>query len=470
MALGRLLFIYTLHALYKSVHALFQLPPERAYLLFKFTVFTTGPLAVIVCWRLAHTLTRSREAATVAALFVATSPIFVLYGGQVMTDVPSVLLVALSLLVHLRGAREKNLWLILAGAGLLGAGVNMRETVMFYAPWLLLAPFACGWKIGKRELLWTALACLVFLICAFGPFITLFLSDAGYRDSWHIWRETMAAEAARHPVSIENLLPFAVFLFGAAPLVFIAFVPASIKEWREHKLSPLLALALVGLFADLLLIFNYSTAINWRYLLTGLPALAPLAANYFIRTQTKMLGTKLCAFLSTLAAIALISILCAIYLKPTSSEHMSVRALSKDYDARLKLVPQDAVMISGAQTVAVTYWRGIGLGRWDVIGTGSGWPAGQLTSVITDYLKQGRRVFLDADPRWWSPCGWQQEETRELVGQESLFHFRRVADNLYELRPSSDDTAHDAPNLQSLSPENRPDEVSSCKGLKRKKG
>ena len=34
-------------------------------------------------------------------------------------------------------------------------------------------------------------------------------------------------------------------------------------------------LAATGLFADLLLFLNYSTAVNWRYFLTGLPAIAP---------------------------------------------------------------------------------------------------------------------------------------------------------------------------------------------------
>ena len=31
-------------------------------------------------------------------------------------------------------------------------------------------------------------------------------------------------------------------------------------------------------------------------------------------------------------------------------------------------------MISGAQTIAVIYWKAIGAGEWETIGTGGGWP------------------------------------------------------------------------------------------------
>ena len=48
------------------------------------------------------------------------------------------------------------------GAGLLGLGVNLRETIGFYAPWLVLAPFVLGWKFGRREVLCVAASCAVW--------------------------------------------------------------------------------------------------------------------------------------------------------------------------------------------------------------------------------------------------------------------------------------------------------------------
>jgi hypothetical protein len=121
-------------------------------------------------------------------------------------------------------------------------------------------------------------------------------------------------------------------------------------------------------------------------------------------------------------------------------------------------------MIAGAQSIAVTYWRGIGAGRWDVIGAGSGWPGAQLASTIEKYLAENRRVLLDMDARLWPVCGWQETETRELTSIEKQFHFRRVSETIYEIRPVTDDTARDEPNLKSLLPENRPNDVKVCAG------
>lgn len=464
MALGRSLFIYTNHAAWNVAHTLFGLKAENAYLLFKYMVIIQSPLAAAACWALAREVTGSLHAATIAALLVVTSPFFVIYSGQVMTEIPSLLLTALALLAYLRGVRARRLWLMLLGAVILGAGVNVRETVAFYALWLLAAPVACGWKLGRREILSVAVALGLFLLAAFGPFAYWFWSDEGYRAAWYGWRESMRVEAARHPLTARNLLAFLVYFFLAAPLVAVALPVAALKEWRARKFSAPLASAAVGISATLLLLLNYSTTINWRYFLTGLPALAPLAASYFMREQTAKLKLAHRAFASTIAGVALIAVVLGIYLKPSMDKFTAQHAAMKDYRARLVNVPPDAVMLSGAQSIAVTYWRGVGLGRWDVIGAGSGWPAGRLNEVVGKHLDENRRVVVDADPRFWPPCGWQESETRELAGLDGRFRFRRLFDTLYEIRPLTDDTAHDSPDLKRLLPENRGAEVERCKG------
>jgi hypothetical protein len=466
MALGRFLFIFGNHALWRAAHALFDLPAADAYLLFKYAVIIECPLAVLACWTLARDLTRSLEAATIAALVVATSPAFVVYGGQVMTEIPSLLLLAVALIVHLRGTTRGRVWMILAGAALLGTGVNVRETVAFYAPWLVIAPFVCGPTSvdARRKALWALAACAVFLVFAFGPFLVWFSIDAGFRASWYGWRESMRMESARHPVAVGNLVPFLLYFFLAAPTVFPVLPFAFLKEWRERGLTCLLSLGLVGLLADLLLIFNYSTVVNWRYFITGLPALAPLAASALLRWRASQSGGDARrAFLHITLALALMTVLGGVCAQIAARPNYAKRALTRDYIARLRLLPRDAVVIAGGQTVAVTYYRGIGAGAWEVIGTGGGWPGDeQLVPLIEKYLQEGRRVFLDGDPRWWSVCGWQLEETRAVAALDARFHFRRVSDTIFELRPTKDESAHDAPNLQSLLPENRPADVNKC--------
>jgi hypothetical protein len=464
MALGRSLFIYANHAAWQVAHAFFGLRAENAYLLFKYMVVAQSPLAAAACWALAREVTGSPRAATAASLLVVASPFFVVYSGQVMTEIPSLLLTALALLCYLRGVRARRLWLMLLGAALLGAGVNVRETVAFYALWLAAAPAACGWKLGRREIAHVAAACCVFAVTAFGPFAYWFLSDESYRAAWHGWRESMRVEQERHPLRARNLIPFVAFFFLAAPLVATALPAAAFKEWGARKFSATLALAATGLCATLPLLLNYSTTINWRYFLTGLPALAPLAADYFVRELTARLKSAGRALATTLAGVALVALALGLFLKPSLDKVTAQHAAMKDYRARLRVAPQGAVMLSGTQSIAVTYWRGVGLGHWEVIGAGSGWPAGRLNEVVWKNLDENRRVVLDADPRFWPPCGWQEAETREVAGLEGRFRFLRLADALYEVRPLADDAARDAPDLKRLLPENRAAEVARCRG------
>ncbi|HYJ45541.1 MAG TPA: hypothetical protein VEV81_02935, partial [Pyrinomonadaceae bacterium] len=170
------------------------------------------------------------------------------------------------------------------------------------------------------------------------------------------------------------------------------------------------------------------------------------------------------AFLSVIAGVLFIAVILGIFLKPSREKFIAQHAAMKDYRARLALVPTDAVMISGAQSIAVTYWRGIGAGGWDTIGAGSGWPGAQLAPVIEKYLAENRRVFIDMDARLWPVCGWQETETSELISIEPRFHFRRISETIYEVRPVADGAARDEPNLKSLLPENRPADAEKCAG------
>lgn len=462
MALGRNLFIFGNHALYQLAHGLFSVQPEKAYLIFKYAVVAQAPLAVIACWVLARDVSRSIHTATLAALFIVFSPVFVLYGGQVMTDVPSVLLLAVALIIHYRGLQQERAWMILLGAAMLGLGMNLRETIGFYAPWLVLAPFVCGWKFGRRQILLISLSCFVFVVFALSWFGYWFMTDPHYRWIWFGWRESMRQETARHPITAHNLWPYLTYFFVSAPLVFLSLPFAIRKEWREHRLSPLLLLAATGLFADLLLILNYSTAVNWRYFLTGLPAIAPLSAHFLILTLRRRLGSLRAAFATCVAAVLALGVVFSLLIRPASQVFIERRAMSKEYRHQLTKLPHDAVMISGSQTIAVTYWKAIGAGAWETIGTGGGWPGDNLVPLIENYLKDGRRVFLDTDPRWWLPCGWQRDEIPAIVNLQQHFSFRRVTDTIYEIRPLDDKSAVDKPGLEKLLPENRPEDTKKC--------
>jgi 4-amino-4-deoxy-L-arabinose transferase-like glycosyltransferase len=467
MALGRNLFIFENYFLYKTANALFNVQADKAYLLFKYAVVAQAPLAVIACWALARRVTESTISATLAALFIVFSPVFVLYGGQVMTDVPSVLLLAVALLIHLRGIQEDRIWMVMVGAALLGLGMNLRETIGFYFPWLLVAPFVCGWKLTRPRILLVAGSCLLFFVFALGWFAFWFFTDAHYQRIWFGWRESMRQETERHPVTLRNLVPYLGYFLVSAPLVLLSLPFAIWSEWRRNKLTPMLLLALVGLLANVALFFNYSTAINWRYFLTGLPAMAPLCAVFLLRLLNRPFKNIRVAFACVTVAVAAAAIVFSLLIKPASKQFIERRAMSKEYRHQLAKLPTDAVLISGSQTIAVIYWKAMGLGTWKTIGTGGGWPGDdKVIPTIEVHFLEGKRVFIDTDPRWWLPCGWQRSEIPAIVKLQQHFSFRRVTYTIYEIRPLSEkDQAADDPQLERLLPENRPEDTKKCPPL-----
>ena len=462
MALGRNLFIFSNHALFRIAHSLFGLQPEQAYLIFKYAVVAQVPVTAVACWILARDISGSLYTATTAALLIVFSPVFVLYGGQVMTDVPSVLVLTTALIFHLRGVRQRKFWMVFVGAGLIGLGVNLRETVGFYALWLVVAPFFLGWKFQRREILCVVASCALFGLLAFSWFGYWFITDENYRWVWNGWLQSMRDESSRHPVSITNWRPYITYFFISAPLVFLTLPFAPVLEWRKRGLSPMLLLWITGFVADLLLFLNYSTIVNWRYFLTGLPAIVPLGAHWLLRIAEVRLGTERRALMACMFVIMAMAVIFFIYMRPISYEFIERRAMSKEYRHRLEAVPLDAIMISGSQTIAVHYWASIGSGRWKTIGTGGGWPGDKLVPTIENHINHRRRVFIDADPRWWIVCGWQRDEIPAIVELEKHFSFRHVKDTIYELSWHGDPTAQDKPNLSRLLPENRPEDLRKC--------
>ncbi|HYY41274.1 MAG TPA: hypothetical protein VE775_01000, partial [Pyrinomonadaceae bacterium] len=238
--------------------------------------------------------------------------------------------------------------------------------------------------------------------------------------------------------------------FVAAPLVAIALPFAARREWRARKFSPLLVLALVGILANLMLITHYSSIINGRYQLTGLPGAIPLVADYLLRRKAARTGDARRAFRRVVIRVGVVAALIGAAFFPFAWPTIRSHGMTAEYSARLAQLPVDAVVMAGGETVAVNYYRNLGVGRWDVIGTGGGWPGGRVAAVIDDYLRAGRRVFVDTDARLWHTDSWRGAETRELVALEARYRFRRVTDTIYEIRPRTDETARDEPHLRRL--------------------
>lgn len=460
LLLGRILFIYVNRIAYLVSSTFFGLQAQDAYLLFKYMVIFETPLAIISMWVLARELTHSARGATLAALILVFSPFFILMSGQVMTEIPSVLIFCVAITIHIRGLRARRVSLIMAGAALLGLGVNVREGVGLFGAWLALAPFVYGWKFDSDSLKLILAAGLVFIICALGPFAVWFLSDMDrYRFHWlRSWAGT-ASESQRHPISLENLGMLFRWFFLTSPLAFLLLPFAAWWQWLSARMSPVLLMGILGIFANLALISHYSMVLHGRYSLTGLPAIAPLVAIYMIHLFDRV-GAKLPRLLTRegrrlgFASGALLLIGVGIlntflFLIPSRPSNLVCHQNWLNYKTRLDKIPsENSVIMASDMTVAVNYWSGMGAGNWKVIGCGSGWPGNdKIVSVIQKYLDDKQRVFIDTDPKLWRYDGWQSDETEAAKRLDKNFRFRHLSDTIYEICPITDLTANDNPDL-----------------------
>src|SRR5207302_9330038 len=123
-----------------------------------------------------------------------------------------------ALTVHLRGVKQQSFWLMLVGAALLGLGVNLRETVGFYAPWLIVAPLISNYRFSARTVGIIAASLAIFIAVAVGPWAHWFAASPLYRADWYIWLYSTEREEGRHPIRLANLKPiFPSLLFASRP-------------------------------------------------------------------------------------------------------------------------------------------------------------------------------------------------------------------------------------------------------------
>jgi hypothetical protein len=119
-----------------------------------------------------------------------------------------------------------------------------------------------------------------------------------------------------------------VLYFISAPLVFLTNLFAPVLEWRKRRMSPMLLLWSVAFFANLLLFFNYSTTVNWRYFLTGLPGIVPLGAFWLLQVLEKRVGTERRALFACSFLLAALAVTFYVFVRPVSYEFIQRRAIS----------------------------------------------------------------------------------------------------------------------------------------------
>lgn len=417
LGLGRALFLGYNQVLWQIAHHASGLSPEQLPHLMKYAVIAQSGLAVAGLYALYREITQERLAAIAATLAVMLSPIFIIWSGRGMSEIPGVLMFAWSLCWAIRSARAGKPKSFLIAAILFGLSANMREFSLFYLPVIPLLAWHMAQR--KRQWWWVAAVSLASLVAVFaGPLFWLLKWPAYYLPSLQTWYALSAQERREHPVSLRNLWVLLAYAIPVSPVVAPVLIAARknlvlILGERSADVSRRLLLLLsgCGLLSMIVLIANHDLSLNPRYLLTGLLGIAPLcgqllAERWRMVPPPRMLLVSLIA-LTILNLSGVLAFLHRVQWPRTKA--------ASEYRQKIQSLPDNAVFIVGRHSPLIDFYRRIGARpEWRVIAFGSAWPDERLGEVIDQHRRAGRAVYVDFDPQLWDKT--MRDHSREAPG------------------------------------------------------
>ncbi len=344
-------------------------------------VWATGALATRLAGGLAGVL---------AAILIATSPVFLFQSLQPMSDVPVTAAWMLTWVLLLKpggGSRE-------AGVGAVLAGIACAMAVLIRPN---LAPLAAVplFVIGQNLRRLVAFSLPVALAGA----VLLWLQWRWYGSPWRSGYGTADELFAIGNIG-ANASRYLAWLITTSPGLLMALGGFALL-WRHTATKVLAAFAVLVVTAYLV----YAVFDVWSYLRFLLPALAVSAvfASAAIAAGLHRLPTRL----------RLIAVL-AVALGLTAHGVSQARALDTfrlaDQQHRVSRVagfvaalPTDAVIVAGEQSGSLRYYTGRSILRWDAA------SADALSTAIAAVTAAGRPVVVALD-------AWEHEPFRARHG------------------------------------------------------
>jgi hypothetical protein len=330
---------------------------------------------------------------------VAGSPVYVIYGGMVMTEIPMLLASLSGLLVYQRGIDERRAALLLLGGAICGVAIGVREQAsVLCAPYLVLAPLVVPRerrpRLAHLLLAWTTAAAVL----AAAPLVWS-LTDPSYLPTIRGWLRFMREEKLRHPLALVNLPIWVAWLVAIQPVALGPALRGAAGLWRRRRELPAAAtLAGISIVVLLSLVFYQDLLYSPRYLLVGLPGLALLAGVALAPLVDRVGARRAIPVLALAAAHVVVLCVAAAIVSP----YRSGFALARSYHERVARLPASSVLVVGQLCPYISYLKVQGYpSSWEVVCPGWTWPRERLGATIDGHLARGKPVFIDLDHRLW---------------------------------------------------------------------
>ena len=392
-----------------------------------------GGLGVFLFHRAARRLLGPRGAA-LAALSLLLSPVYALYSGYVMTEVPMLVALLGAVVVLLEGERRSEPARELAAGVLFGLSVGIREQAVVWVGaflWLfwVLRPDARA-RLGAIARFGAAAAAMALV-----PVVALAFGDpARFAARLETWLRVIPTEEAQFA---RNLQASLLYLFATAPAAWLALAGGA--AWRlvsrlrraphaAPAVPPVphsgwgalccLALPVASLWRDA------DVQIHPRYLLVALPAALVLCARLYRRWFPSDEAAAVWAVLH-LALFGVAQVPIQLIRQVQVERKAYVRMVSER-------IPSEALIVAGGYSPMLDYYRIVGnRPGWTILWSGWEWSREKARATIEDALARGRPVYICDGPYAWLNFELERLDVYQIVqGREA----DRVAPGLTLIR------------------------------------
>ncbi len=401
----------------------FGVPLEYCYVPMQIAVSLVSAGAVVAVMHLAYMMSRRAGVSAMSGLMLLASPVIAVYCSSVMTELPTVLFLALAFigweLSVRRSRRGANHGLLWAGAGGLAFGVAVihREPVLLMCAWPVVSCFIDRPAGRRRRLALAAVGALFTVAIGVG----MAWKTSGV-DPWTSLQNYAAYMNKERETFGGRYLGNILFLFShfavAGPLISIALVLYGIRyafirnnsetdRERENSLRRFkwLGVSLIPYFV--VTWYNPDLIFNFRLMIPAVAVFAPVGGGA-LEASFAWLGRRLnlniCAGIALAAAFSVCLaglILWMSYYHYFQWHFASARHLGGIYRV-LKNLPRNSMVIPGPGTPVAIYIRRTGI-RGDLhnFKTGFGWSGEMLAWNVRKHLSCGRRCFVNANKFGW---------------------------------------------------------------------
>jgi len=434
LGIGRPVYLGYNILLWESMRKLFDLGPLQVERVAMAGTVLIGVLGVFLFQRLACRILPS-PASSMAALALAVSPVYAIYAGFIMTEVPMlVALIGAALILWQPGGKHPVLKTIAAGV-LFGLAVGIREQALTLGAaylWILLCRHTSLSDRIRSMLLFAFAAAFVTL----APAAIFYLLDpAGFVERIKTWLHAIPMGSLQFRNNMEASLLFA---FVVSPGIWLAVSGAGIYRLFGKKSGSAgqtpqaypIRYPFLGILCSLIL----PVAILWRdadvqmhprYLLLALPASAIWGAALFRRWIPSKRGVIVWAVVQVLL-FGLTLVAFSPYRQAQIRKMEFARSVRES-------IPGAGLIIAGNYSPILDYYRGIGLRPdWQIQWSGWDWNHDGVAAKIYGAWANGIPVYLSTEPRGWSYF------ERELLDAHLMLkdHAReRILPHLYRIYP-----------------------------------